>query len=426
MIQKKIQRALVNLPVSQRQMMGAGSTLMQIMICKLWGLPPAITREVWFAGLILTVGASCQGYENILQKKAEHRTGKELASDSERVTGAILLVVAMCFGANRSALLQYLMQQSPNIVALDKISIGSRTMIWSGIMGIGMSITIEGAAQPLSKFTTELFFTLFFIAFVLNVMVLAEYKLLQLTSAVTFQVFALLHSIPIILGGVFFFGEKLHFMDTLGFAFCLLGSFYYSIVVNKQRETDKKKLHELGKDDEENLNTYYLEDDTDEEEIIDNSLPNVFLSRVNKNIESNVEYITNSQSPDDTLSKTGKTSKNTNRERELEGGVTSTALGKGQEDESVDSLQFVEGKKRGRNLNLGKNKPNSKYAQFDDEEENSMEHNRQFQFDPTARTTEGNHRTAEGGGVSNSVVKELDNVAEQEDEIEYQRKNQIL
>jgi len=63
----------------------------------------------------------------------------------------------------------------------------------------------------------------------------AEFGIVQWTSAVTFNVLSQLHSIPLVLAGVTCFGERIAPIQVLGFGICLVGALMYSVVRNQEK-----------------------------------------------------------------------------------------------------------------------------------------------------------------------------------------------
>lgn len=72
---------------------------------------------------------------------------------------------------------------------------------------------------------------------------LAEFGIVQWTSAVTFNVLSQLHSIPLILAGVTLFGEEIAAAQVLGFGICLLGALLYSYTKLKEKKNVQHVLH---------------------------------------------------------------------------------------------------------------------------------------------------------------------------------------
>ncbi|CAD7963143.1 unnamed protein product [Amoebophrya sp. A120] len=154
------------------------------------------------------------------------------------MSGFLLQITAMLLSSNKGCLMQHSLQRAPGIAVLDKISVGSRTMTYSGITCLLLSFCTEAREQNLYQVVDRvLIFKLASIAAILCVMVCAELRLLQITSTVTFGVFGLLHSIPIVLSGVILFGDQVGLYDGLGFLVCLLGSYWYMVIVNQQKTT---------------------------------------------------------------------------------------------------------------------------------------------------------------------------------------------
>mmetsp|Transcript_9649 Transcript_9649/g.23740 ORF Transcript_9649/g.23740 Transcript_9649/m.23740 type:complete len:1036 (-) Transcript_9649:528-3635(-) len=154
--------------------------------------------------------------------------------------GFLLQIFAMLLSSNKGCLMQHVLQRTPGIARLDKVALGSRTMIYSGITCLVLSLVTEAQKHDVWKVVadTGLILKLFGIASILCVMVCAELRLLQITSTVTFGVFGLLHSIPIVLSGVLLFGDTVGLFDGLGFLVCLAGSYWYMLLVKGAGKDD--------------------------------------------------------------------------------------------------------------------------------------------------------------------------------------------
>lgn len=73
----------------------------------------------------------------------------------------------------------------------------------------------------------------------------AEFGVVQYTSAVTFNVIAQLHSIPLLFCGVFFFGEDVTRFESLGFILALLGGLVYAR--SRAQETHDARIQASAK-----------------------------------------------------------------------------------------------------------------------------------------------------------------------------------
>jgi len=75
---------------------------------------------------------------------------------------------------------------------------------------------------------------------------LAEFGIVQWTSAVTFNVLSQLHSIPLIMAGVILFGEEIVAAQVLGFGICLLGALLYSFSKLKEKKNGQPMVQAGG------------------------------------------------------------------------------------------------------------------------------------------------------------------------------------
>merc|ERR1712190_306615 len=80
---------------------------------------------------------------------------------------------------------------------------------------------------------------IFRISCAISIMGLAEFWFVQLTSAVAMNVASQLHNIPIVLGGVLLFGERLHIFAVIGFGVCISGALLYT---SERRKTSAEKV----------------------------------------------------------------------------------------------------------------------------------------------------------------------------------------
>jgi len=63
----------------------------------------------------------------------------------------------------------------------------------------------------------------------------AEFTLVELTSAVTFNVLANLHSIPIVMAGMLLFAEEVVALEMVGFLACVVSALVYSWAKEKEK-----------------------------------------------------------------------------------------------------------------------------------------------------------------------------------------------
>merc|ERR1712039_1040646 len=89
------------------------------------------------------------------------------------------------------------------------------------------------------RIDADVLLDIFSIACAISIMVLAEFFFVQLTSAVAMNVAAQLHNIPIVLGGVLLFRERLHIFAVIGFGVCIFGALLYT---SERRKTTAEKV----------------------------------------------------------------------------------------------------------------------------------------------------------------------------------------
>lgn len=181
-------------------------------------------------------------------KQAAHDDlGQHRYSPAVPLSGVLVQILALILSANRQCLLQYVLQRSPGIKQLDKFSVASRTMLWSSVSAYALARIFEPAATFRALLNEGwLWLKLLVIAALLCLMITSELRLLQLSSTVTFGVLVLLHSIPIVLAGVVFFGDHVGFWECVGFAVCLGASFWYMLIIKGMREREKAEKEKLA------------------------------------------------------------------------------------------------------------------------------------------------------------------------------------
>lgn len=122
---------------------------------------------------------------------------------------------------------------------LPRFSVASRTLLFSAFSALLLARVAEPPPWLALRDTTSAVSALsklLLIASLLCLMITAELRLLQLSSTVTFGVLALLHSIPIVLCGVVFFGDRVTVVEVVGFALCLGGGLWYMQILREVRE----------------------------------------------------------------------------------------------------------------------------------------------------------------------------------------------
>jgi len=278
--------ALLLLSVSSRTMIFSTNVLVVMILARAFGLERLKKPKV-VAALLLATGGALQGFVTF----QEMRQGDLPNTDEPQ--GYVLAIVALVLDALRWVLLQALFTSEASTPSApsdrDTAPVQTTTVVHAPLSGGEESDRRDGVLPSprcgaedslpradlkevppkLSKLqmvslvmwmTTPvcLFLSLFFepsgiveasrnpmqifgLVALLTIGVmginLCEFGVVQWTSAVTFNVLSQLHSIPLVLAGVTFFGEEISGVQVLGFLFCMLGALLYSFVKAREKRT---------------------------------------------------------------------------------------------------------------------------------------------------------------------------------------------
>lgn len=213
-------KALEFLTVSKRTMILSMNQIFVLIISACWGLERIGLCKV-FAAVLLTTGASFQGLSSW-----SHRLDDGLEGSNGFIMGNALAFGSMLVACFRWAIMQHLTQRgSSRLVHMSKLQIVWRVSPWIALVCFLLSLVFErpglDACHP-AQIADVLIISL-------GIMLLmsAEILLVQLTSAVAFNVAAALHNIPVVLSGVFLFHDVIPPQALIGFGFCLMGALMY-------------------------------------------------------------------------------------------------------------------------------------------------------------------------------------------------------
>mmetsp|Transcript_73621 Transcript_73621/g.239702 ORF Transcript_73621/g.239702 Transcript_73621/m.239702 type:complete len:434 (+) Transcript_73621:108-1409(+) len=218
-------KALEFLTVAGRTMVSSTSVLFMMATARMWGLERLGLLRLCSAALLL-LGGFFQGYGQQSDK-------------SSNIVGIMMQAVSMLLSSQRWALAQFILQRSPLDSALGQISklqLLSRTLPVTGLVCLPLAIWLEpGAYTYVNLMQPVLHFRVVVIAAALTAMLYAELKLVNLLSAVAFNVLATIHQIPIVLAGVLLQHNHVDLTSTYGFAACLLGALVYAAARHQDR-----------------------------------------------------------------------------------------------------------------------------------------------------------------------------------------------
>eukprot|EP00928_Gymnodinium_smaydae_P027875 TRINITY_DN21415_c0_g2_i1.p1 TRINITY_DN21415_c0_g2~~TRINITY_DN21415_c0_g2_i1.p1 ORF type:complete len:381 (+),score=81.01 TRINITY_DN21415_c0_g2_i1:217-1359(+) len=226
-------KSLEFLTVSKRTMINSTSVLFVMVVAYFLKLERLGYLRLT-AALCLCFGALLQGVQT--PEAVEHPSASGLRAwfgdiDRNQAQGVMLQMAAMTIAAFRWAMTQMAMASK------DDSALGRRGRLWmaSRILPVtsgvccALSILFEAGA-----FSSDVIFKLDFLASAAQVgtfvmlLIVSEFWLVRLTSAVALQVLSALHQIPIVLAGVVFFGDRVSVMGIFGFGLCLVGALCYA------------------------------------------------------------------------------------------------------------------------------------------------------------------------------------------------------
>mmetsp|Transcript_44104 Transcript_44104/g.133641 ORF Transcript_44104/g.133641 Transcript_44104/m.133641 type:complete len:553 (-) Transcript_44104:141-1799(-) len=246
--------ALLLLSISTRTMIFATNVLAVMLIARLFGLE-ALRRTKLVSAFLLAAGGMLQGIATL-----EHAN----AQRSDTLLGWMLAILALLLDALRWVLLQAAFAAHPDLRPergpghlppatapaggaggaaastspgasrghsdlVLSFSLVSWVMWMSTPLCLVLSLIFEPTGlRKASENPREVGMFVALLAVGVTGINLAEFGVVQSTSAVTFNVLCQLHSIPMVIAGVACFGEEVQLVQGLGFAVCLLGALLYS------------------------------------------------------------------------------------------------------------------------------------------------------------------------------------------------------
>lgn len=254
--------ALLLLSVSTRTMVFATNVLVVMLVARLFGIEKLKKVKV-VAAFLLAVGGMLQGLATWQKLRADGD-----ASENAPL-GYTLALSALVLDALRWVLLQAVFTQDQahsaeenpaggataesgndrpegcdealehskvQVVSLSKLRMVSWVM-WAGTpVCLGISLFFEPRGlEHASKHPAAIFGLVALLTLGVMGINIAEFGIVQWTSAVTFNVLSQLHGIPLVLAGITFFGESITPVQVLGFAICVVGALLYSFVKAQEK-----------------------------------------------------------------------------------------------------------------------------------------------------------------------------------------------
>jgi len=237
-------KSLEYLRLSERTMMNSSTILFVTVIAWCWGLERLNFVKV-ISVTFLTLGSILQGLGQmqVAEEDADRRRllllvgprrlyNDDVASFSDvHALGVAIQLLSILLSAQRWSLVQFITQQSPGtgMAEMSKLQLTAKIMPATGSVCLVLAAIFESQALT-AEHVLQLSLLMNVVAIALGIAVLtvSEIWLVDLTSAVCMQVFAILHQIPLFLVGLMMYQENVDWLSVCGFAICLLGALCYA------------------------------------------------------------------------------------------------------------------------------------------------------------------------------------------------------
>jgi len=222
-------KSLEFLSVSERTILNSSSVLFMMVTSSIWGLERmGLTKAV--AAALITIGGLSQGMS-------------DNAHSSFRIQGVLLQITSLVLSAQRWALLQLLMQRSKTgaFATMSKLQLTALIMPTTGVVCFAFALVFEPQAFSFAKMLNEVLLrSVLGICACIVFITVSELNIVQLTSAVAMQVFGTVHQIPLVLSGIFIFGDRVSVCNASGFALSIIGTLVYFVGrrIESKRQSD--------------------------------------------------------------------------------------------------------------------------------------------------------------------------------------------
>jgi len=149
-------------------------------------------------------------------------------SPSMHMLGVVLQLVALTVSAQRWALVQVVTQRSLPGSALEQMSksklhMVARILPVTAFVCFILALVFESPSLPWIE-VPKMAVTILLMSLGIATLTKAELELVRVTSAVAFQVLAVLHNVPLVLASVFLFGDRFGAGSVGGFILCSAGA----------------------------------------------------------------------------------------------------------------------------------------------------------------------------------------------------------
>lgn len=231
-------KSLSLVSVSVNRMVMACCVIFQLITAICWGLESIGTLK-WIAAALLVGGGivenlPCGGASRgllatLCGEREDGGASRKEAADT--LLGWVCIVASVLTSANRWALTQHIFQRTSPTSALRRL--GKVQMLpyitpGTSIVCLVLAVALEGEAfAELPEKAGDLILPAVVISLSVATLTVCELRIVHLSAATVMVVLAVVHNIPIILGGVIINHDHVYRNQLLGFSLCSLGAALY-------------------------------------------------------------------------------------------------------------------------------------------------------------------------------------------------------
>mmetsp|Transcript_21035 Transcript_21035/g.45564 ORF Transcript_21035/g.45564 Transcript_21035/m.45564 type:complete len:395 (-) Transcript_21035:51-1235(-) len=223
-----LNKSLQYITISERTMLQNSNILLMMLCAQIFGLE-RLTLPRILAGLLLVGGGVLQG---LASSQQHHSKGAGNLQDAEHLRGIVFMLTSMLLTASKWSLIQCMTQRSePNsfLQQVSKLQLSATVQPITGFVSFCLALFFEhDAIMSSSTWHSPLLWRVPTLALGIVIILGAELKLVEVTSAVATGVLMNLHHIPMVLVGVIIFHDQVSTTSIFGFGLCLLGGFVYA------------------------------------------------------------------------------------------------------------------------------------------------------------------------------------------------------
>mmetsp|Transcript_28787 Transcript_28787/g.79030 ORF Transcript_28787/g.79030 Transcript_28787/m.79030 type:complete len:401 (-) Transcript_28787:222-1424(-) len=253
-------KALSLVSVSVNRMVMACCVVFQLLTAVCWGLE-SIGMVKWAAAALLVVGGVLENLpcgrpsgQALAALCGPHPAGNGKDEAENTILGWVCIVASVLTSANRWAFTQHIFQRTPPTSALRRLSkVEILPLITPGTTIVCFLLAVAFEHNAFGEFphaAGHLALPSFVISLAVMTLTVCELRIVHVTAATVMVILAVVHNIPIILGGVIINHDHVYRNQWLGFSLCSLGAGLYFIAraQDQPKHPQQERLVETGSD----------------------------------------------------------------------------------------------------------------------------------------------------------------------------------